>query len=373
MSSVEIDLHVPQGRFHLSRPGATSRNRLRAWDAADEYVLHNLSPSGQRVLILNDGFGALAVALASQDTTSVTDSFVSRRAAAVNLEANHRVVELGSPIEPVVGPIDIVLIKVPKTLSLLEHQLHTIRPGCHRETVVLGAGMVKHVHSSTLGLFERIIGPTTTSLAKKKARLIHARFDIDLTPGPSPWPRIVELVGGHKVMAHAGVFAGTKLDIGTNTLLANLPALDECSRGRIDVVDLGCGNGIVGSAIAKNAQSHLTFVDESYYAVASARATFGLNHPERTAEFLVDDCGQSLPDAAFDLVLNNPPFHTSHERTDAIAWKMFLESRRILRPGGELRIVGNRHLGYHAKLKRLFGNCQTIASTPRFVVLSARL
>jgi 16S rRNA (guanine1207-N2)-methyltransferase len=50
---------------------------------------------------------------------------------------------------------------------------------------------------------------------------------------------------------------------------------------------------------------------------------------------------------------------------------MFMEARRVLVEGGELRIVGNRHLGYHAKLKKLFGNCTTVAANKKFVVLSA--
>ena len=73
----------------------------------------------------------------------------------------------------------------------------------------------------------------------------------------------------------------------------------------------------------------------------------------------------------FDLVLNNPPFHENHAISDATAWQMFVESRDALQPGGELWVVGNRHLGYHAKLKRLFGNCDIVASNAKFVVLRA--
>ena len=39
---------------------------------------------------------------------------------------------------------------------------------------------------------------------------------------------------------------------------------------------------------------------------------------------------------------------------------------------GELHVVGNRHLAYHAKLKKLFGNCTTRAGNGKFVVLVAR-
>ena len=92
----------------------------------------------------------------------------------------------------------------------------------------------------------------------------------------------------------------------------------------------------------------------------------------REAEFRVGDCLQGVEANSRDLVLINPPFHQQHSIGDAVAWQMFKESRRVLQAGGELRIVGNRHLGYHAKLKKLFGNCETIAANRKFVVLSAR-
>ena len=50
---------------------------------------------------------------------------------------------------------------------------------------------------------------------------------------------------------------------------------------------------------------------------------------------------------------------------------MFADARTALRDGGELWVVGNRHLGYHEKLRRMFGNCELVASDPKFVVLRA--
>jgi len=141
-------------------------------------------------------------------------------------------------------------------------------------------------------------------------------------------------------------------------------------------VDLGCGNGILGvRAAIRNPKSEITFVDESYRAVASAEATFRANlGPERKAQFVVGNGLFDLADnrpatVGFDLVLTNPPFHADHAISDATAWQMFVESRDALRSGGELWIVGNRHLDYPAKLKRLFHNCEIIASDKKFVVL----
>ena len=74
---------------------------------------------------------------------------------------------------------------------------------------------------------------------------------------------------------------------------------------------------------------------------------------------------------SIDVILCNPPFHQQTATTDHIAWQMFKDSHRVLKKGGELRIIGNRQLGYHIKLKRIFGNEKLIASNDKFVTISA--
>ena len=164
------------------------------------------------------------------------------------------------------------------------------------------------------------------------------------------------------------------LDAGTRLLLEHLPRRDSPHR----IVDLGCGNGVLGvRAAIGSPKAEITFVDESYRAVASAEATFRANLGlDRMAYFVVGnglfDSGNGAPAmVGFDLVLNNPPFHENYAVSDATAWQMFVESRDALRPGGELWVVGNRHLGYHGRLKRLFRNCDIVATNAKFVVLRA--
>lgn len=138
------------------------------------------------------------------------------------------------------------------------------------------------------------------------------------------------------------------------------------------MVDLGCGNGVVGTAVAlADPDAEVLFTDESFQAVASAEATYEASGAAGRAEFRVADGLAGVPDGSVDLVLNNPPFHSHQATTDATARRMFGGARRVLRPGGELWVVGNRHLGYHVALRRLFGNSELVASDPKFVVLRA--
>ncbi|MBT2399081.1 methyltransferase [Streptomyces sp. ISL-100] len=378
------------GEYDLVRFPEDPRDRLRAWDAADEYLLRHLEGAGDgtgdapradlsgTVVVVGDRWGALATALAACRPTQITDSFLTQQATRVNLERNGidaSAVRLLSTREAPPERIDVLLIRVPKSLALLEDQLHRLAPHVHAGTVVVGTGMVKEIHTSTLRLFERILGTTRTSLAAKKARLIFCTPDPGLARGSDPWPHSyalpsdVGVVSGLTVTNHAGIFCAERLDIGTRFFLRHLPR----RRGAERVVDLGCGNGVVGLAAAlANPEAEVVFTDESFQAVASAEATFRANAgADRKAEFLVGDGLSVVPEGTVDLVLNNPPFHSHQATTDATARRMFGGARDALRPGGELWVIGNRHLGYHVMLRRIFGNSELVASDPKFVVLRA--
>ncbi|MFE0354598.1 methyltransferase [Streptomyces nigra] len=372
---------TPWGALALTRFPEDPRDRLRAWDASDEYLLAHLAeqdvPLSGTVVVVGDRWGALVTALAAHRPTQITDSWLAQEATRANL-ARHGVepgaVRLLTTQDPPPARIDVLLVRVPKSLALLEDQLLRLAPSVHEGTVVVGTGMVREIHTSTLELFGRILGPTRTSLAKRKARLIFCTPEPSVERPANPWPYTYTLpdgvgaVSGSTVVNHAGVFCADRLDIGTRFFLAHLPG----GRGPRRVVDLGCGNGVVGTAVAlANPEAEVLFVDESFQAVASAEATFKANGVPGHAEFRVGDGMAGVPAGSVDLVLNNPPFHSHQATTDATAWRMFTGARRTLRPGGELWVVGNRHLGYHVKLRRLFGNSEVVASDPRFVVLRA--
>ncbi|MFE2944861.1 methyltransferase [Streptomyces sp. NPDC059255] len=382
-------LTTPWGEFGLTRFPEHPRETLRAWDAADEYLLSHLGEAGAAglsgtVVIVGDRWGALTTALAGHeeraagDLVQISDSYLTQQATRANLrraglgpDAGRLLSTLDTPPER----IDVLLVRVPKSLAMLEDQLHRLAPSVHPGTVVIGTGRVTEIHTSTLKLFDQILGPTKTSLAVKKARLIFCTPTAGRTRTTSPWPHSYALpeglgsVSGRTVVNHAGIFCAERLDIGTRFLLRHLPR----RHGPERVIDLGCGNGVIGTAVALgNPDATVTFVDESYAAVASAEATFRKNADDTAAaEFVLGDSLTGVPGESADLVLTNPPFHTHQSTTDATAWRMFTGARAVLRTGGELWVIGNRHLGYHTKLRRLFGNCETVTSDPKFVILRA--
>lgn len=350
---------------------------LQAFDAADEYLLDHLwqrgLPADARVLVLNDSFGALACSLAAHaQVCSSGDSHLARLALEKNLERNGlpasglRFVPASETAE---GPFDHVMIRVPKTLALLEEQLIRLHGQLAPGAQVVAGAMLKHLPRAAGDLLERYIGPVLASLAVKKARLLSATPEEKRRP-QSPYPSRYRIEQPPlELLNHANLFCREGLDIGTRALLPHLPQ----DLGGRRVADLGCGNGILGIACAlANPQAQLTLVDESYMAVQSARQNWQAALGEREVEIRADDGLARQPAGSLDLVLCNPPFHQQQVVGDFLAWRMFQQAHRALATNGELLLVGNRHLGYHLKLKRLFGNCRQVAATPKFVILAAR-
>ncbi len=398
--------------INLQRYPKTRDKSLRAWSAADEYLLAHLSdlqlPETTNILILNDQFGALTCHLSQYNLTVWTDSFLSKNAIKENLKANQlakarsdkkaiRFVNQTTEILGAKDQFDLVIIRVPKHNSLLQFQLATIRSHLTIETKIIAAGMSKDIHKSTLKIFEQEIGATTTSLAKKKARLIFSEYKSE-GKRPTNLPRSSYHLKAFdiSVIGLPGVFSRDHLDIGAQVLLQYLPP----TNGPQKLIDLGCGTGVLGCVAAKqNPKLIVTFCDESWLATESAKQTFQanrLNLPHsaeenstkkdsadkevmteliqstRNADFITTDCLQGLSDNSYDFVLCNPPFHQQNVQTLSIANKMFSQAAEKLNQSGELRVVANRHLKYRPLLSSYFSQVKLISNNPKFVVWLAK-
>jgi len=353
-------------------PQMREESPLQAWDAADEYLLRHLddAPVNGPTLIFNDTFGALGCALAGEGVYSISDSWLNQQATRQNLALNgldEGDVQLLDSLAALPAAPARVLMKVPKTLALLEQQLRALRAVVTPQTQIIAAGKAKDIHTSTLQLFEKVLGPTTTSLAWKKARLIYGTFTKPALAESDVIARWQLDGTDYQIGNHANVFSRGGLDVGARFFLQHLPSDLEG-----EIVDLGCGNGVIGlMALQQNPLAQLHFVDESYMAVASSRMNIEANRPQDLArsEFRVNNSLAGFPSDRLHAVLCNPPFHQQSAVTDHIAWQMLRDARRCLQDGGELRIVGNRHLDNYHKMKKLFGNCTTVASNQKFVVL----
>jgi 23S rRNA (guanine1835-N2)-methyltransferase len=368
----------------ISRVPYTRKETLQAFDQADLLALDYLQAEALldancRVLVANETFGAMtcAVTKALVDVggplpTLWSDSHIAHLGLQHNAQANKLPLAHFVPAQDTPqGSFDIVIFRLPKSHALLRDQLQRMLPQLTPQALIIMPVMVKHIDNSVYQLLESLVGTLSTSLARKKARLVFA-VNAEVTLGASPEPeenrwQLPSL--GLSLQHYSGVFSRTKLDPGAQVLLHQFP------QGPYQkVIDLGCGNGVQAIAAAKKwPQCQVIGVDESYMSVASATINANHNGVGAQCEFRANDCLTEIASASADLILCNPPFHQERVMGDQIAMRMFAQSAQVLTKGGELWVVGNRHLGYHAKLKRWFRQVEQVGTHPKFVVLKAQL
>jgi len=375
------ELVFSRGTLTLNRPG-TGDPTLRAWDAADELLLEAALDAAAafddpRVLILDDQFGVLALGLSVLSPTVVSDSAVLPAALANNASLNPAFAAaepVYSWINPPPGPFDLVVLRIPRQADYLAWLLRWLNSVMTDSGVLLAGGMIKHLPSKSVDVFAEAVQTEEVLPARKKARAIRCRKGTaTLADWPGAWKgyALAGQNGGVDVDALPAVFAREKLDIGSRLLLPHVAQAVSTLQAGGSVLDLACGNGVLGlAALAERGDLLFGFSDVSSQAVLSARHNVERAFPEARAVFSHYD-GIDQAAGPFDLILLNPPFHEGGVVGDHIALRLFEQASGSLKPGGSLLMVGNRHLGYHRSLRRYFSSVDQLDASPKFVVFRA--
>ncbi len=355
---------------------------LQAWSAGDEYLLQYLEQNQlsnhKNILIFNDHFGALSCHLCTNNrVTHVSDSIIAQRALERNLEINKLTnVTMLSSLEqlPNSQQVDVIIMPLPKIKRMLHWQLYSIAAH-YFDVPVIAVDKTNNIHSSTLKLFEQYLGETATSRAQKKHRLIFANpKNQSQTIQKSVKKSIHWSIPDYDLTLSnlPNVYSGEKLDLGARLLLEHLPTP---STEQANVVDLGCGNGVIGVRYKQlYPATEVYFVDESYMATESAKLNCAENLTNNNGcHFITNNCLDGFKSNTADIVLCNPPFHQHNAITDHIAWQMFNDAYSHLKIGGRLRVIGNRHLNYHTKLAKIFGQSQLrqVTQNKKFIIMDA--
>jgi Methyltransferase small domain len=210
-----------------------------------------------------------------------------------------------------------------------------------------------------------------------RGELGHAAGGSAVTRLPADGVMPVE-VGGTTLSFATGPYAFSvgRLDLGSRLLIeavGNAKTLGQTADGLPGrVADLACGNGVVGvMAHLRHRFTSLYFSDVSISSVALAQQNAKL-HGVQHAEFAADTGFDHYRGPRFDAILLNPPFHQHAVVDEELGAQLFASAYGQLRVGGELWVVGNRHLGYQKTLRTMFGQCRLVTAHPKFVVLVAQ-
>lgn len=166
--------------------------------------------------------------------------------------------------------------------------------------------------------------------------------------------QFIGAIRGHQlvIVGKPGVWSWNKLNPGTAALL-EMPQITPDA----DVLDLGCGTGVIGAGAATLApQGRVTLVDCNVAAVACAERTLEANGLTN-AEVQLADGVENLSPESFDLVLCHLP------RGREVQQALIQGAAYVLRPEGHFYIVAHKRAGIKGAIRyarELFGRCGVV-------------
>ncbi|MBH0130296.1 methyltransferase [Salinibacterium sp. NK8237] len=353
---------------------------LFAVDASDRLILDEAASQladtqPGELVVMGDNYGALTLGAATlHDCRGIRvfqDSLVSELALAENagdLAPHYSSHALGAEL---LEGARLVLMQLPRSLAELDEWAQAIARFASPDVTVISGGRIKHMTLAMNEVLGRSFDDVNAGRGRQKSRTltslgakrdaVEARYPVTSVLREPELP-VDELT----VSAHGGAFAGAALDMGTRFLLTFLP---EMKPDAATAVDLGSGTGVLAVSLAlARPDLHVVAVDQSSAAVASTRETADANGVGARVEAAREDALTERPTASADLIVCNPPFHTGATVHAGVALRMLADARRVLKPGGELWVVFNTHLGYRDYLNRTVGPTRQAGRNSKFTV-----
>ena len=176
----------------------------------------------------------------------------------------------------------------------------------------------------------------------------------------------VELFDSHlKLHTRWGTFSPRALDDGTKLLMKyfNADIDDVC-------LDLGCGYGPIGLALAKHcSKGEVHMVDKDFVAVDLANYNAKLNNIVNAKAYLSDAFLQVPSDIKFNQIVSNIPAKVGREQLSIILY----DALDALKPGGVITVVTINGLKDFIKnnFKSVFGNYKKIKQGQKYVISQA--
>lgn len=163
-----------------------------------------------------------------------------------------------------------------------------------------------------------------------------------------------------------GVFSKDRVDFGTNVLLNALPDID-CNK---KVLDVGCGYGVIGIAIAKSNNSiSVDMIDVNERAINLVKENIKLNKVDN-AKVFSSNLYQNINNK-YDYIISNPPIRAGKDVVHGVV----VDGYDHLNDGGAVIVVIQKKQGaptLEKKMKEIYGNVETLDKKNGYFVLMAR-
>lgn len=173
---------------------------------------------------------------------------------------------------------------------------------------------------------------------------------------------------GHnfKFKTDRGVFSKKEVDFGSRLLIEtfHLPDVDG------SVLDVGCGYGPIGLAIAKSTDRNVHMIDVNERALTLAKENAALNGIENVQIFESDRL-TAVEEKNFAAIVTNPPIRAGK----TVVYDIFEQSYEYLCAGGELWVVIQKKQGAPSAISKLtetFSEVETVEKKKGYFIIKAK-
>ena len=165
----------------------------------------------------------------------------------------------------------------------------------------------------------------------------------------------------------SGVFSKSEVDFGSRLLIEAFQESEIAG----PVLDVGCGYGPIGIAIAKTfAHTTVHMIDVNTRAIALAQENAQKNGVQNVSIYESDGLG-SVTEENFSAILTNPPIRAGKETV----FRFYEEAYEKLADGGSLWVVIQKKQGAPStqeKLEELFGDFRIADKKKGYFIFEAR-
>lgn len=154
-------------------------------------------------------------------------------------------------------------------------------------------------------------------------------------------------------ISYSSLFSGKEVDKGTRLLLENLIVPKQGN-----VLDLGCGYGVIGIVVAKlNPLLKVYMVDVNPLAIKATKYNAKINGVQERTVILQGDLYEPVRGMKFSAIYSNPPLSAGK----SIVEKIIMDAPVHLEDNGVFQVVLAKGAEYYTRLiNNLFPNVKTL-------------
>lgn len=165
----------------------------------------------------------------------------------------------------------------------------------------------------------------------------------------------------------SGVFSKKTVDFGSRVLI---DAFSEEGLPAGDILDVGCGYGPIGLALARTSTRHVEMVDINERAVALAQKN-ATNNGIKNVTIYASNIYSEVTETGYAAILSNPPIRAGKE----VVHEILSGAYPLLAEGGTLTVVIQKKQGAPSaakKMAEIFGNVETLTKDKGYFILQSR-